>query len=325
MYDLSIDECASTYYFGIPTGKVFTMAIPTGRVIDSVRLYASYSEYGTLNFDSSSDLQSFAVSAAELIDVDLDNNYLIRGDSFSTSETVFFQPYGGQYHWSMNENYAVLARVKVPYFKVLNEVTNTIMEIHFNYGISSYYSKFEVKADTTTGAPSQNRIDFTLTGFGDGTPDTDTVKGYRKLAGGDDVDYTFTFFLTGTHGNNVEIKCDHPDWTNTTLSIDRVGQANTYGDGSFRLYELQDDTDVQTAISQFSNTGLNPLDFYITRDNGTAWAHVDAEDMGEGDQTGVYADVDLSGQGNGDKEIILQAYVRWPGMVRGLGMAWSGD
>lgn len=315
-------------------GRIYTIPFPAGRSVDSVRLYAYHDIYGTIPFNSAEDLEDFYSSSGDILRVDPDNGHLIEGPNF---DRPYYRPAGMAVNWDQPlDNTAV--EIFCPFFKVFNEFSYHILEIHFNDGGSqgggNNYAQLIVQPDTTTGSPNQNELTFILKYVNYGvTQDTDSVNDLRKYPDhtGEDVGYRLKFYLDeDTDTAMVDILGDYSGASETTLSVTSPAGVDYCDDHHLRLFSFfadpDDTTTARTAIDYFKilkgDDEGNRIIYELSRDGGSNWA------VKEGDSwfTSGYnkTDIDLSGQGAGDGELLLKVKLRWPALLKGLGLSWEG-
>lgn len=322
--------------FDVENRKFQFVEIPTGKVLDAVRLYSYHDIYGKIDFISAEDLDNFYTPDDMDVEIDLDLEALVlSGSTFNNDLRI--RPPGLDDDWNQPmDNTAV--EIWVPYFKVFNESTYFMIQVNFNWGEDkgggANYARFRVVPDTVTGSPNQNELTFKLhqINYGTGQGTEQTVNDLRKYPdyNGTDVAYRIRFYIDDvTDTVKVKILGDYTGATEHTLSKTPPPGVDYCDYHRWKLASFFGDQDnsstARTAISymQFlkGDGEGSRIVYHVSRNGGSDWLEQSGDSMIVSGYD--YEDLDLSSQGSGERELLVRASVRWPALLKGLGMAWE--
>lgn len=319
--------------------QIMSVAIPTGREQDSVRLYAYHDIYGTMHFTTDEDIDNFYQNGTDRFIINPDGGGLIRPVGDTGSPDIWYRPDGMEDNWNQPRDNTKV-EIEVPFFKVFNESAYQMLTIRFNHGGSlgggDNYAEIKISPDITTGSPNQNQLNFDLRYVNYGvTQDTDSGSDLRKYPNysGTDVAYTIQFWVDGdTDKCHVSIIGDYTGATATNLEVSSPPGVDYCDDSHIQIYSFFGDVEnTSTARTQIDAWRIlkgddegNRLVYYLSRDGGSNWT---SGKIGDSWFTDGYDedDISLSSLASGDKTLMLKIELRWPALVKGFGLAWGGD
>jgi len=315
-----------------------TYEIPAGRSVDSVRLYWYADHYGRYDFNDDSVLQDWynaGVGSGYKDDggyiIDETNGYLVGNPDvpYADRGVLWFTPQNwaqqlttdglgsstARHYFHQNASVPQVVGLRINDVAITN-AGDECFRLVFNYFDSGNYVRLSLSrkdADEWT---------FTL------DPYINTVKGTSATLDVSDsyTDFVLTFsILPSTDKSRVTITgmTDDTPTTLGTLDVDRSEQAKQYIKIERMWNSEVDDGHVGLKWFEIYTYSGEPdrVVFKISRDGGTTWTnHTPSYNTAHSN-----TDVDISSQPAGNKTLILRAELRWPAVLYGMGLAWSGN
>lgn len=303
-----------------------TKTISAGRSLDSVRMYVSHDIYGTiryLNDDSMAAWSGTNVNDREIITID---GTAGRASGLAVNGTCdYVDSYNDKWHHPTDNTPFV---IYLPFVKIDdNSLEKIILKCNWaiNRADTTDYARLTISTDTTNSA----RVKFNVLGVNNAAQRT-THTGYRNWQdGADDVAFKISLYHDNTGGQSVAyckiVTDDSQSDLNLTgncciapitygyINIEEINENPTYGRTLLQKTRIEEGDDETT----------DRITYYLSRDDGANWQSVSGDGLVADGQ--AYSDMDLSGQGAGDKELIGKIAMRAPTIFTGFGLAWGGD
>jgi hypothetical protein len=327
-------------------GIIQTIEIPTGRKLDSLRVYYHVDHYGRYVFDTPNSLQDWYNSncydaTTGGFKIDEVNGYLI-GHPLMVDTNWGGAPDGGRGRLDLqpkNWTRELLSHDLVPEFYSesgneiiqfrLNDIAGSTGDIPFrcwfNYkpGAPINYAEMYIKIGATDW---EVHCDPYLNSIKD-TPNCDH---FHIASGADyivalttteaevivwvyDTSMSLQGFITPTMARQTSRRFVIRNMKNSDYPAET-------GDVGMAWFEIANKT-VKVGDPDSGHLYSQRIVLEVSRDAGTTWTSFTPLDI----NGYSYHDFDISGQPNGTNTIMIKATLTWPAILFGFGAAWGGD
>jgi hypothetical protein len=309
---------------------VTTKEIPTGRKLDSVRLYHYKDQYGRCTFDDDSVLQDWwndidaAYEEYGGYRIDETNGYLVGNPDVASANRgpLYFSPqdWAQQFitgmgtdrlPWTQNANGGRFM-LRIDDLAITNNGESAFQFV-FNYQDTDNLCLFSIERKDASYWTC--KLEAYQGGIVDDSDSGDIADSYTSFILRASIDGALdkcqvTIFDADMNELDVLI-VDMAEETKRYIYIKRLWNSDL-DDGHVGLKWFE--------ILPYTGES-DRLVFKISRDGGTTWT----SETPEYSTAYTYSDVNISAQPDGDNTIILKAELTWPAVVYGFGFACSGD
>ena len=309
-----------------------TVAIPSGRLLDTVRLYYSIDSFGRYTFTDSAALQDWNNTGCSDntlggFSIDTANGYLVGNPALASANRgkLYLKPKsftrsnqaGDQVEAFYEQDTADSIRLKLDDLPIYGTIGDIVFKCRFNYkplsSLSSWAEFYvEVIGDNSYRFHLDSYIVDVLTHSD--TSDQDYSNNYIVRLGftSDPAECVIVSIYDNEMNILDYIKCAMTWQTSRKFRIETMKNSEFAGETGRVGLEWMD---IYRAVQS------DRVRFDLSRDGGTTWTqYIPPDSQGSG-----YHDVSLASQPTGDRTLILKATLYWPAMLYGVGLAWGGD